>query len=163
MATRQFEEILDFLGAVDLKDIVVHKERARRVAWDSDQIARGLPAPDIRMGVNVSGNTARFRFRMVFVDENAEYDADFEAAYSAADETDIAVNDSLKQDFAQRVAFMAVYPFIRASVFGGASRLGTPRPVLGIVRQGEFEAGEVLTPEDVRATFLDTTSELDRE
>lgn len=160
MAITTFDDIHEFLEAADLEDIVVHEERARRIVWQESVDAGELPEPKVSLGISVSGNVLRYRFRMVLADDQAEYTADFESAYAVGGVTEVAISDELQQEFARRVAFMAVYPFLRASIFGGASRLGTPRPVLGLVRQGDFEAGDALTSAEVRTTFLDNRSEL---
>lgn len=153
-----FDDIHVLLAASELDDIVVHEERARRILWK--QSTEDLPEPSLSLGMNLGKNRLRFRFRMVMVDESAEYVADFEAVYSVADQDEITVTEEIQSEFSQRVAFMAVYPFLRASIFGSASRLGTPRPVLPMVRQGDMGPGERLTEDEVRAAFFDNRSEL---
>lgn len=56
----------------------------------------------------------------------------------------VTIPEAINVEFAERVAFMAIYPFIREHVFGIATRLKHPAPVLGLVRQGGFKltAGE---------------------
>jgi hypothetical protein len=95
---------------------------------------------------------------VLFTDERAEFVTDAEIIYTA--EEDINVTDAVQREFAERVAFMAVYPFIRASIHGSATRLNVPAPVLGMVRQGEFSLGDQMDEETVEATFGDTRSEL---
>lgn len=158
---RELDDIHEFLQLVDLDDIVVYEERARRVAWTEAQLEAGLPEPSMSLGVNQSDEGVRFRFRMVLVNDVAEYVADFESVYKAVGEETVTASKRLQQEFAQRVAFMAVYPFLRASIFGSASRLGAPRPVLGLVRQDQFEAGNELQDDEVQELFFDNKSELD--
>ncbi|MGD8168545.1 hypothetical protein ACEXOS_015090 [Herbiconiux sp. P16] len=156
---RHFDEIVAFLDAADLTDITVYEERARRIMRSEDD--GQVPGPSVAMAVNVSENEVRYRFRMVLADDTSEYVADIETLYVVPEADVVEVTVELQQEFAQRVAYMAAYPFLRASIFGGASRLGTARPVLGLARQDEFEPGEKMTQDEIAATFFDNRSELD--
>ncbi|WP_313540251.1 hypothetical protein [Leifsonia aquatica] len=162
MNATQFEDINDLVGRSQLDDIVVHEERARRVVWPSDAEFEA-PDPSLSFGFRKDGNRLHFRFRIVLADENAEYVADLEGVYSVEDSDELSLGSDLIQEFAGRVALMAIYPFMRVSVFGSAGRLGLPRPILSMIRQGDFQPGEQMSDDDVRAVFADNRSELNQD
>lgn len=157
--TRSIEDVRDLLALVDLHDVIVHEERARRVAWSSEELERlEFPLRDDSFGFSLGDQRLHFRFRSVFADERAEFVADVELVYSVSEQ--VTFDEAIHREFAERVAFMAVYPFIRSAIFGAAGRLSLPTPILGIVRQGEFKLGERMTEQQVQAAFADVTSEL---
>jgi hypothetical protein len=154
----EFDSIQDLVDVIELEDVVVHEERARRIQWDADsRDGMELPSYDNSLGIVRTPGRIEYRFRVVFTDEQAEYVSDVAALYSIP--TDRIIGAALQLEFAQRVAFMTVYPFVRASVFGSAVRLGQPAPVMGIVRPGDFEPGEPMTDEAAREAFFDKASE----
>ncbi|MFZ4894247.1 hypothetical protein ACL9RL_07345 [Plantibacter sp. Mn2098] len=149
------------MDMVGLADVVVHEERARRIVWTEEESAETeFPLTDNSLATQVDGPILRFRFRMIFADQNAEFVADIEAAYEA-DEA-VLLSESLTAEFASRVAFMAVYPFLRSSIFYSAHRLGLPAPLLAMVKQGEFAVGDNMSPEQVQLTFGHQKSDLTR-
>lgn len=153
------DDTVDFLHAVELSDVVIHEERGRRVYWSEEDAAdHEFPLTKNSLATTNDGSDFRFRFRMVFVDERAEYVTDVEVVYSSENRVELAPH--VVPDFASRVAFMAAYPFMRASIFATASRLGMPAPILALVRQGEFSLGESLAPEDLESQFFNAKSEL---
>lgn len=156
---RPVDDIVEFVGLVDIQDIIVHEERGRRISWtDDEKSERQFPVTDNSLGMMNDEQIFKFRFRAVFSDEESELVSDVEIVYVTQEP--VATKVSLRHEFAERVAFMAIYPFIRASIFGSASRLGVAAPVLSIIRQGEFAMGEEMTDEQIRDAFGDTRSEL---
>ena len=142
-----------------LEDVYCNEERGRRVQWSEQDLKdRSLPEISSSMGIVTDGNAVHFRFRTIYSDVSAEYVADWAAAFTLPDESE--VNNSVLQEFAEKVAFFSVYPFTRASIYGSAARLNQPIPVLGLVRQGQFERGVELSPEQAHALFADNRSEL---
>jgi hypothetical protein len=155
---RSFADVAEFVANVDLEDIYCLEERARLILWTDEQLeGRTLPENSNAMGISRGDNQFRFRFRTVFTDRTAEYVADWEAFFALPEPAE--VSDELLREFAQRVGFFSVYPYIRASIYGCASRLNQPIPVLGIVRQGEFELGDIMSTEEAHEAFEDRTSE----
>jgi hypothetical protein len=158
-APRRIEDIHEFLALVDLSNIVVHEERSRRIHWAEAEIAKlEFPLSENTLATQTDGRSFRFRYRMVFADQNAEFVADIEAVYDSSELVEIG--NSLTADFASRVAFMAAYPFLRSSIFYSAHRLGLPAPLLAMVRQGEFSIGADMPQEEVQRTFAGARSEL---
>ncbi|MEN2739533.1 hypothetical protein ABCS02_17215 [Microbacterium sp. X-17] len=150
--------IHELVAAVNISDVVVHEERGRRIYWeDAERDDLTFPLTDNSLGMRNDGQEIGFRFRSVFSDERAEFVADVEVIYSAQEP--IIVVDEVLREFAERVAFMAVYPFVRSSIHGSASRLNVPAPVLGMVRQGEFSLGEKMSEDETRIAFGDNRSE----
>lgn len=148
----------EFIAVADLDDIYCMEERGRRINWtDSDPAPADLPQITNSLGVSDDGTTFHFRFRTVYTDVEAEYVADWAAVFSAPEGSE--VSKEVLAEVAERVAFFAVYPYLRASIYGSASRLNQPVPVLGLVRQGQFERGSELTDQQRREAFGDQQSE----
>lgn len=157
-APTSIQTIEDFVSKVTLEDVVCFEERARVIQWTDEQLkGRNLPEVDNSLGVMARAGSVLYRFRCLYTDVEAEYVADWGAEYSfPASER---VEPEVLREFAERVAFFTTYPFLRASIYSAASRLNKPIPVLPIILQGQFERGEEMDPDDVKATFEDTSSE----
>jgi hypothetical protein len=78
-----------------------------------------------------------FRVRQRVKTDEAEITADFEAEYRFS-ESGGRISKEAQVEFAEKVAFMALVPYLRESVHTTAMRLGVKPPLLGMVRQGEF-------------------------
>jgi hypothetical protein len=158
-ARRAVADIHELLSLVDLADMIVFEERGRRIEWTDEEVAKhDFPMTSNSLGISSAGSAHYFRFRIVFTDRGAEYVADFCAQYDVSE--DVSVSDEIATDFAERVAFMATYPFLRASIYGSASRLNQPVPILGLVKLGDFRVGETMPDSDVNEAFGDNVSEL---
>ncbi|MEV7762244.1 hypothetical protein [Curtobacterium flaccumfaciens] len=154
---QQIETIEEFVGLVELRDLYVFEERARRKEVEPPTDGEEVE-PEVNSALGVAdavwGDSAAigFRFRMVFdTRAGAEFVADMEARYTLPE--GCSVTEGVKEEFATRVAFMTVYPYLRASIQTMAMRLGVPAPVLGIVRQGELQVGEKFGSERVAEMF----------
>jgi hypothetical protein len=155
------ETIEDLVQHLDLLDVTFLEERGRVVQRsDEEKSEKEWPLHVNRMSVTQSKDKTgmRFRFRYVFSDMNAEYVADARVEYVS--QAPFTVPEDVKLDYASRVAFMTAYPFIRSSIFGSATRLTQEVPVLGLVRQGEFEVGSAMSDDEVREAFFDNKPEL---
>lgn len=148
-AAQEIRDIAAFLEVVGLTDVVLHEERSRRVESESPEEVE--PEVTSTLGINSAKRRFSFRFRVVYKDGHGEYLADFAPIYES--DQDLAVDQAVLAEFAGRVGFMTAYPYVRASIQSAAARMENPAPVLGMVRQGEFELGEKLTPEEARAVF----------
>jgi hypothetical protein len=156
--TLHVSDVHDFVKEVELDTLFMHEERGRRLRWTDDELLEiVLPVTSSSLAVSRDEARHRFRFRTTFTDQSAEYVADCEVVYILSEDVDVA--ESVSMEFAERVAFMAVYPYLRASISSSAARLGLPIPLLGIVRQGEFQSGEKMTQEQVQQEFIDDRSE----
>jgi hypothetical protein len=134
---RTIEDIVELLDLVELVDMRVYAAEGRRkdssVAEDHDQ------SGDIELNF-MERHTAEVlenRFRLKVENEEAVYSADIGAIYALQEP--VVPLPALVAEFAERVGFMAVFPYLRESISSSASRLGLPIPVLGIVRPGDFQ------------------------
>lgn len=154
----KIEDVVELLHELDIADLVFHEERGRRLSWtERERETLTFPITDNSLGILSEPTTLRFRFRAVFADLNGEYVADVEIVY--ASERPFETSDAVQYEFAERVAFMAAYPFIRSSIHGSAIRLGLPAPILAMVRQGEFSLGDKMDEQAVVKAFGDIRSE----
>ena len=153
--------IEELVQVLDLVDVSFVEERGRLVVRsEGEDAGRDWPEHVNQLSITQSKDKTgiRFRFRYVLAQADVEYVADLRAEYVAEDPFD--VSQGIKLDFASRVAFMTTYPYIRASISGSATRLGQPVPILGLVRQGEFEVGSTMSESEVREAFFDNKPEL---
>ncbi|MDB6425942.1 hypothetical protein [Curtobacterium sp. 20TX0008] len=158
-APREVDDILEMVSLVELSDVYVWEERGRRIDETATEEDR---EPRIRQVLNVGDRDdflgVAFRFRMSVDDRQGnEFIADYQARYELA--APAQFTSEVRAEFAERVAFFTVYPYLRASIQMTASRMGAPAPVLAIVRAGEFKLGTTMTDEAVATEFRDTVPE----
>lgn len=96
----------------------------------------------IKAGIRFDSDALRTRFTLTFSAAAADFTADLAVKYRL--DEDVTVGRQVAVEFAEKVGVMAAWPFLREHVFGLASRIGQPVPVLGLLRQGEFS----LTPDE---------------
>lgn len=153
-------DLEDFIQGVELVDIIVHEERARKVVNNVGQKAEKLePTIETSLGIRSEDLQLGIRFRMLFTGHVEEYVADYEAIFLLSEITTPNLNESILKDFAEQVGFMAVYPYLRMSIYGSASRLGMPKPVLGLARRGDFRASEKMSDSQAQEAFFDNLPE----
>ncbi|MDO9398382.1 MAG: hypothetical protein Q7T71_17695 [Herbiconiux sp.] len=160
---RVIEDVVELVGLADLSDVFLYEERGRRIEQTLTGDEDGTE-PLIRSVMGISGLEAQeahglgFRFRMIFDDRRGnEFVADFQARYALGEEC--IVPEEIRAEFAERVAFFAVYPYLRASLQMTASRMSVPAPVLSMVRAGEFKLGDHMNEADVAENFEDNVPE----
>jgi len=159
-------DILELVQLVELEDVIVREERGRRVFAELDGAeidkegevrstnALGISDLEAEDALGIA-----FRYRTVFNDgHGSEFVADMEAHYRLLEPR--SVSDEVKQEFATRVAFMTVYPYLRSSIQGSATRLGVKAPILGMVRQGDMAISGTLEESQVKEMFRDDEPEL---
>lgn len=158
-------DVVELVKIVELVDIFMYEERGRRIevtgTSDDEPITQSFASIGNREDVDEDEYGIGFRFRIIFDDRlGNEFVGDFQARYTLPGACDIA--EPVRAEFAERVAFFAVYPYLRASIQMTASRMGAPAPVLEMVRAGEFSLGDSMTPEDVEREFRDNDPEARR-
>jgi hypothetical protein len=164
-APRVVADIHELVELIELEDIYYWEERARRVnTYSLDEGATPEERTTNSLGVSLLDTGEAFgiayRFRLVFNDGNgAEFVSDIEARYVLPERCDIAVD--VQREYATRVAFMTVYPYIRASIQTMAMRLGVAAPVLGMVKQGGMTISDDLSPEEAQERMASQVSEFD--
>lgn len=137
---------------MQLRDVQCVEDSARRVAWTDDAGAdRQLPESVNAIGMTPGEGGLHYRLRQRFTDVAAEYVADWVAVVGYEDELEF--DEAVLREYGERVAFFTLFPFVRSTIYGAASRLNQPVPVLGFVRQGELDGGEDLTAEEAHAAF----------
>lgn len=137
----------ELLSVAELTGVRVYEVHGRRVdpgvhAGDEPQAA-----PDVMArGTELSLET---RMRLAIHTDDSELLADIGVEYTLSEPC--AVSEAAMQEFLTRVGAMAVFPFVRESIFATANRLGVNAPVLGLLRAGSFEVG----PPQPQADSLD--------
>ena len=133
-ADRRYETARDLLPVLELSRVTPYEIAGKRV-----------PSPETteiqsRMESMIGGTeraTFVFRVRQLVKTDEAEITADFEVEYRFA-ESGGQISEEAQVEFAEKVAFMTLVPYLRESVHTTAVRLGVRPPLLGMVRQGEF-------------------------
>lgn len=148
------------LAATELTDIVFWEQRARRRTPPQPDMAATQAQeeqPDLRISTTIGfeQTALHFRFRVTLEDPHARYVSDVETVYGADGFDALAVPEQLRLEFAEKVAFMAAFAHVRASIYGGAGRLGTPRLVLPLIRLGDFTIGDRLSAEAMARSLSD--------
>lgn len=160
---RQISSVVELVELVELTDVVLYEERGRRI----DLTGKPGDEPIVRSYANLGDHEDEerneygigFRFRIVFDDRAGnEFVGDFQVRYSLPGPCEVP--KEVRAEFAERVAFFAVYPYLRASIQMTASRMSAPAPVLEMVRAGEFSLGEPMPEEEVDAQFRNNTPEV---
>lgn len=146
-------DILELVGSVELKDVACLQLMADRRA---DQVT-GLPAAaeeegdsDLHFEVHpvLWGPLIEIWFRARVETSNATFVAAYAAQYERPDDDEIP--DDVRRDFVERVAVMAVLPYVREAIHSLGARLRVTAPLMPILRQGEFRlnTGDALDPTD---------------
>lgn len=97
---------------------------------------------DVRIQVAESREDDRIevRFLVTVSHQKAEFVVEVATRYSYDQPLD--VSDEVVREFIEKVAIMAAYPFVREGVATTSARLELDPPILGLLRQGEFQLGE---------------------
>lgn len=120
----------------ELVDVVFHEVAGRRSNEHS-----GEPEPFlIRAMYRQEENELGIRFQVTVGGYGGIYTADAEAIFAL--EKPAEIDPSTRQEFIERVAMMAVYPYLRAAIADIATRLSLRRPVLSLLRPGDLKLQE---------------------
>ncbi|UKA75223.1 hypothetical protein [Arthrobacter sp. FW306-07-I] len=134
---RSIEDIRELLDLVELVDMRVYAAAGNRKDGSGSQDHDQSGEIELNFMERHTTDIIENRFRMKVENEEAVYSADIGAIYSLREP--VSPVPSLIAEFAERVGFMSVFPYLRESISTSASRLGLPIPVLGIVRPGDFQ------------------------
>ena len=133
-ADRSYQSARDLLPVLDLSRVTAYEVAGRRVpSPETTEITSSMES----MIGGEEGVAFAFRVRQRVKTDEAEITADCEAAYRFS-ESGGGVSRGAQVEVAEKVAFMALVPYLRESVHTTAMRLGVKPPLLGMVRQGEF-------------------------
>ena len=133
-ADRCYETARDLLPVLDLNRVTPYEVAGRRVS--APEVTEITSSMESMIG-GEEGKSFVFRVRQRVRASGAEVAGDFEAEYRFS-EPGGRISEEAQVEFAEKVAFMALVPYLRESVHTTAMRLGVQPPLLGMVRQGEF-------------------------
>jgi hypothetical protein len=143
----------ELLRYTELSEVRTYELRGRRVTAGT----ASEPTPDI--AVKVSETSLETRMRLEVTTESAVLFSDMAVVYSLSEPLELA--QDVVREFVERVGIMAVFPFVRESVFATAARLTVTPPVLGLLRAGSLSTGTMVEAQP--SHFAATPAQLARE
>lgn len=137
-------DIQELVDLVSLQEIRFYEVGSRAMASGD---GTGEP-PQVQVGYSqrTEGSELEDRFRFVFKTDVAEYLIELAAIYHLSESR--SVPEEIRVDFAERVGFMALFPFVREALVNGAARLGKRGPLLDFMRPGDLKIDWNPDPED---------------
>lgn len=137
-------DIFDLVGSVELADVsCIQFSGKRRTKSGSALPEAGAEGePEVSLDVNpvLWGSRLETWFRMTVDTPDARLRAAFATIYERESDEEIPL--TVQREFIERVAIMAVVPYLREAVHHAATRLQVPAPILPILRQGQFSLTE---------------------
>jgi hypothetical protein len=129
------ESIEELVALVSLKEIRFYEVGSRAKAIGDGQ---GEP-PQVQLGYSqrTEDEELEDRFRFVFETDVADYLIELAAIYGLGEPRQIP--EEIRVDFAERIGFMALFPFVREALINGAARLGKRGPLLDFMRPGDLK------------------------
>lgn len=137
--TRRVSTIVDLVALVDLTGVRTFEFSGRLLDAPAD--AEIEERQDIQVHLRASPGDLQVRVRLTIQTDEAELVADCAAVFELKESDpneQIEIDDDVKREFVERVGIMAVYPFLRESIFATAVRLQVAAPVLGLLKAGQF-------------------------
>lgn len=130
---REIADIQDLLFVLDLKGVRYYEISGRRLPEDRPDDM--LFALEIQQRHHES--TFEIRFKLGVTHPQADYVIDVASIYGSTEP--ITFGDALATEFIEKVAVMAVYPFLREALASTAARLELSVPMLGLLKAGQFK------------------------
>jgi len=128
-----YDSARDLLPVLELTGVTAFEIAGRRL--DSQESTETQSSMESMLGDD--DGALAFRVRQHVKTGQAEILADYGVEYRITDPS-ASVSGKARVEFAEKVAFMTLVPYLRESVHTTAARLGVKVPMLGIVRQGDF-------------------------
>lgn len=128
-----YDSARDLLPVLELTGVTAFEIAGRRL--DSQESTETQSSMESMLGDD--DGALAFRVRQHVKTGQAEILADYGVEYRITDPS-ASVSEKARVEFAEKVAFMTLVPYLRESVHTTAARLGVKVPMLGIVRQGDF-------------------------
>lgn len=130
MPSKKVSTVEDFVGHIQLVDV-------KLVRFSAEPDEETEPGIGIRFNIDVTdGQLATiFAFRLT----GNEYKLETEHIAVWEVDAPLLPSGQAMAEFAERVAFMTVYPYVREALSAAASRVGRPSPTLGLIRQGDVD------------------------
>lgn len=133
--SREIVEILDLMEVVALEEIRHFELHGTVTGPPSEEDSDPTISMEYSEFVDESSIHCRFRFTVETAD--ARYVTDLASIFAL--EEPVAINRAVLKDFAERVGFMAAFPYIRESLTTTASRMGRRSPMIGLMRPGDLQ------------------------
>lgn len=127
------DDVRELLNRLDLKAIVYHEVVGRRKEEGRD----GEVEFNIAVKQRSTETIFEPRFLLKVDDLTAEFVVDISTQYESP--TPIVASSAISAEFVEKVAIMAVFPFLREALATTAARMELPVPVLGLIRAGQFQ------------------------
>ena len=128
-----YDSARDLLPVLELTGVTAFEIAGRRL--DSQESTETQSSMESMLGDD--DGALAFRVRQHVKTGQAEILADYGVEYRITDPS-ASVSGKARVEFAEKVAFMTLVPYLRESVHTTAARLGVKVSMLGIVRQGDF-------------------------
>jgi hypothetical protein len=136
--------IEDLVSLISLKEIRFYEVGSRTKALGNGS----GETPKVSLGYSERSENEELedRFRFVFETDVADYLVELSAIYDLKEPR--TVPQAIRVDFAERIGFMAVFPFVREALVNGAARLGKTGPLLDFMRPGDLKIEWNPEPDD---------------
>jgi hypothetical protein len=145
------EALIEYIELTGLRAFEISGKRSDKTPDDGPQDAPGSdtePSGNISMQIMESHGPdfIETRFRVNVEGSGGDYIADFGLHYSFSEP--LQLEQAAIEGLLSRVAVMSAWPFIREAVATTAARMELEVPVLGLVKQGQFEVSRVDSLDD---------------
>lgn len=137
-----FSDVGELVDNVELDDVVHY-----RYAAYSNETGSGQPF-GMQVFTRSEGDRIEVRLNSRLATDEVEYQVDSSAVYVMAEARE--VSETLLREFAERVAVLAVYPYIREGMMQLAGRMNQPRPILPMMRAGRIQLSAQDYPETTK-------------
>ncbi|MET3707381.1 hypothetical protein ABIB17_002018 [Arthrobacter sp. UYEF6] len=148
-------DIQTFVDLVELKDVTV---MGLSGALKTDSDGESETQFELSFAPAFKSAGLRTRFKIEFTNGKATFMADMAAHWEFPHAVSFKADTVI--EFAERVAFMTVYPYLRESIASTAARMNQPIPTLGLIKADHFSLD--VDPESLQA-LIDKTALLETE
>lgn len=134
---RPINAVSDLLALLELKGIRFYEFSGRIV----DQERPGVEDFNITLQQKQDPMILEVRFKLTARQPLADFVVDVATIYESTEP--ISFDIPVAQQFIEKVAIMAAFPFLREGLLAAAGRISVPAPLLGIMRAGNFKIDQV--------------------
>ncbi len=131
----EIHDIHALMELVSLQEIRYFELKGAVTGPPSDEAAD----PELLMEYSeyVDDESIHCRFRFTVKTSDAEFVSDIASVFETS--KPVKVDRIVLNDFAERVGFMAAFPYLRESLTTTASRMGRRAPLIGLMRPGDLK------------------------
>ena len=141
--------IEELIQTVELADVTIFEESFRRTLEPVELARNETQLVNSELSLHETENSISYKFRLEYEGNGMESVVDIGSAFISKKE--LKVEREVALEFASKVAFMIIYPYVRSSIWSGAARLGLPTPLLGMIQQGALQINEEIISQRVQA------------